>query len=127
MRDFGQESSRAGRDRQVSDSVVMVPPGDENMDARVAELVRGQRCCRVILDGYLDGREDRVRCEADEQACYVCQLSTPEPDQAPSEDPSTEEIQARQEFEFQARQREQLQAWVQRMRSDEAMAVEEFI
>ena len=95
MRDFGQKSGRAGRDRQVSDSVVMVSSGYKNIDKRVAEFVYRQRCCWVILDGYLDGREDRVGYKADEQACFVCQLSTPEPSEAPSEESSIEKIQAR--------------------------------
>ena len=95
MRDFGQESGRAGRNGQVSDSVVIVLSRYENIDGRVAEFVHRQRCYRVILDGYLDGQEDRVGCEADEQACFVCQSSTSEPGEAPSEESSIEKIQAR--------------------------------
>ena len=72
MRDFGQESSCAGRDGQVSDLVVIVPLGFEYSDARVAVFVRGQTCCWVILDKYLNSREDRAGCEAHKQTCYVC-------------------------------------------------------
>ena len=31
-----------------------------------------ERCRRVGLDGYLDGREDRVGCEEGEEPCDVC-------------------------------------------------------
>jgi superfamily II DNA helicase RecQ len=123
IRDFGQESGRGGRDGQMSYSIIMVPPEFEHSDVGVNQFIQGQRCCRVILDGYLDGREDRQQCEAHEEACYVCQPSTPEPEEPASE----EEMQARQEFKFQARQREQLQAWVQQMRSKEAIAVDELV
>ena len=95
MRDFGQESGRAGRDRQVSDSVVIVPSGYKNIDRRVAEFVHRQRCCRVILDGYLNSWEDQVGCEADKQACFIYQSSTSEPGEAPSEESNIEKIQAR--------------------------------
>ena len=59
MRDFGQESGRGGRDGQMSYSIIMVPPEFEYSDVRVKQFIQGQRCCRVILDGYLDGREDQ--------------------------------------------------------------------
>ena len=125
MRDFRQESGRAGRNGEVSDSIIMPPPDTdtEHSEVQMAPFMHGQTCCRLILDGYLDGREDRQQCEAHEQAYYVCQPSPPIPEEAPSE----EEIQARGEFELQARQREQLQAWVQQIRSNEAMAVDEFV
>ena len=104
MRDFGHESGRAGRDGQVSELIIMPPPEPGHPDSRMAQFMEGQRCYRVTLDGYLDGRADRQQCEADKQACYVCQGRAPEPERTPSPD----EIEARQEFEFQACQREQL-------------------
>jgi len=121
IRDFGQESGRAGRDGQASESIIMVA-GTEHANARVAQCVQGQTCCRVMLDGYLDGREDRKQCEAHEEACYVCQPLYHEPERGPSVD----EAVARVEFEAQARQRSHLQAWVRRIRSDEAFTVDEF-
>jgi len=96
MRDFGQESGRAGRNGRISDSVIMVSADSEHADARMGQFIDRQTCCRVILDGYLDGREDRQQCEANKEACYVCQPSSPEPE----EPPSVEEMEAREEFEF---------------------------
>lgn len=29
-------------------------------------------CRRVMLDGYLDGRKDQIRCEEGEELCNVC-------------------------------------------------------
>ena len=69
IRDFGQESGRAGRDGEASDSVIMAHPDTVYSDARMAQFIHGQTCCRVILDGYLDGREDRQQCQVHEQAC----------------------------------------------------------
>ena len=53
----------------------------------------------------------------------MCQLCTPRADEAGSED----EMRDCEEFEYQARQREQLQRWVQQMRSKEAIAVDELV
>jgi hypothetical protein len=36
------------------------------------EFVGGQRCRRVVLDGYIDGQFDRRGCEGGEQRCDVC-------------------------------------------------------
>ena len=59
MRDFGQESGRGGRDGQMSYSIIMVSPEFKHSDVGVNQFIQGQRCYRVILDDYLDGREDR--------------------------------------------------------------------
>ena len=125
MRDFGQESGRAGRDGQVSESIVMAGGGESrHPEARMREFIDGGRCCRVILDEYLDGRTDRERCEEDtEQACERCQRDPPRAEEIEA---SPEERAAREEFRYQTRQREQLQEWVQQMRSDEALELEGF-
>ena len=73
LRDFGQESGRAGRDGRVSESIVMVGRDEEGRDDRVVELCGGERCFREILDEYLDGRMDRKGCEEGEEICGVCQ------------------------------------------------------
>ena len=72
IRDFGQESGRAGRNRQISESIIIAAPDTEPGDGRMAELIYGQRYCRVILDSYLDGREDRRPYKAYEEAYFVC-------------------------------------------------------
>jgi superfamily II DNA helicase RecQ len=87
--DYGQESGRAGRDGKTSLAVVMVEEGDyrrwmssaEREEGEGRKLVRrymegdggaGERCRRVVLDGYLDGREDRRGCEEGEERCDGC-------------------------------------------------------
>ena len=32
------------------------------------------KCRRQVLDAYLDGRQDRMTCEVDEEACEHCQV-----------------------------------------------------
>jgi hypothetical protein len=44
-----------------------------NTEAIMKEFVGGQRCRRVVLDGYIDGQFDRRGCEGGEQLCDVCQ------------------------------------------------------
>lgn len=84
MLDYAQESSRAGRDGLASEAVIIGQEGDKGQadDAQTAEeqqLVKrytGREnrrlvCRRKILDKYLDKREDRIRCEAGEEACDI--------------------------------------------------------
>jgi superfamily II DNA helicase RecQ len=84
--DYAQESGRGGRDGQRSEAVVIAQEGgqwqakdeqDEAQQARVRAFVGGidgkARCRRVILDGYLDRREqERMQCEEGEEKCDVC-------------------------------------------------------
>jgi hypothetical protein len=37
------------------------------------QFIGGAKCRRVVLDKQMDGRTDRVRCEAGEERCNVCQ------------------------------------------------------
>ncbi|KAK5651004.1 hypothetical protein OQA88_2934, partial [Cercophora sp. LCS_1] len=91
LRDFVQESGRAGRDGQPSRSVIIsvgsrttqcnnqrpqpqlqphAPRGDED----VAELVRDSvGCRRTILSRVMDGRTNRIECEAGEAPCDLCE------------------------------------------------------
>lgn len=53
------------------------------------QLVEGYldaACKRVVLDGYLDGREDREGCEPGEERCEGCGI------EAEAEDENTETI-----------------------------------
>ena len=83
--DYAQESGRAGRDGLRSEAVIIKeeregPSKDEEQTEEEQRLVglyiEGEggleRCRRVGLDGYLDGREDRVGCEEGEEPCDVC-------------------------------------------------------
>lgn len=102
MRNYVQESGRAGRDRQRSEAIIMVPEGRQESlqkrfeHARVStricdqgtkegkrriemermeRFISGSKCRRIHLDQQMDGRMDRIRCEAGEERCDVCQQS----------------------------------------------------
>jgi superfamily II DNA helicase RecQ len=72
LRDFAQESGRAGRDGGMSESIMMVHRAPVYRNEPTAQLQEGKRCCRVVLDEYLDGRMDRTGCEEGEEMCWVC-------------------------------------------------------
>lgn len=136
LRDFGQESGRAGRDGRVSQSIVIIPPGYRHPHPRMQRYLEPDICRRVALDEYLDGREDRVRCEAGEEACDRCgnhdrvECVQEPPAESPIamgiESDDSEEVAIRQTFEQQIQERERLREYVQRMRCDEAFMVEDF-
>ena len=75
--DYAQESGRAGRDRLKSEAVIIIresqfaEPGEALVDRLVNNFVKGQRCKREILDGYLDSRKDRVGYDDVEVPCEV--------------------------------------------------------
>ena len=101
MENYGQESGRAGRDRNPSEAVIMVGAGTQQglqrqEDRRrreptrwqaiitkedqakvkrieVDRFISGISCRRIHLDHILDGRTDRVRCEEGEVKCDVCE------------------------------------------------------
>jgi hypothetical protein len=87
--DYAQESGRAGRDGLSSQAIVMwrgESREEEGLrESRRTEEVRWVRrfiggakdnteawCQRVVLDEYLDGREDRTGCEEGEEKCDGC-------------------------------------------------------
>jgi superfamily II DNA helicase RecQ len=103
MRNYSQESGRAGRDGKRSEAIILMPVGRQealqkahkqaqrrpakfhiSMTAKekqrieqqkVERFVSGAGCRRVYLDREMDGRMDRVRCEDEEERCDVCQAS----------------------------------------------------
>ncbi|KAG9665746.1 hypothetical protein KCV03_g10303, partial [Aureobasidium melanogenum] len=83
MRDFAQESGRAGRDRQWSESIIMrwqrtQPDGSIvrdkmwGVEEAMKAFVDGKCCRRVTIDKEMDGNSERLACEVDEQRCDVC-------------------------------------------------------
>ncbi|KAK3066814.1 hypothetical protein LTS18_001482 [Coniosporium uncinatum] len=90
--DYAQESGRAGRDGRVSVAIVIKNDGEgpekgqeqsveekkyrKEQNVLVERYLWGEEgvegCRRVVLDGHLDGREDRGGCEEGEGKCDVC-------------------------------------------------------
>jgi superfamily II DNA helicase RecQ len=83
--EYAQESGRAGRDGEPSVAYMIQPreirpslqklvaPHDEKDWAK--RLTSGL-CIRVVLDAYLDGRDDRSGCAAGEEVCSICHESS---------------------------------------------------
>jgi superfamily II DNA helicase RecQ len=84
LRDYTQESGRAGRDGQSSEAIIVASRQVEGVQARqakswtkskgedIVDFVSGYSCRRVIIDQVMDGRIDRVGCEEGEEQCDVC-------------------------------------------------------
>lgn len=86
LRDYAQESGRAGRDGQASEAIIIRcrgrdeygtrPPDGrrwvEPMTQDMPEFMSGRDCRRVVMDEVMDGRDDRAGCEEGEEMCDVC-------------------------------------------------------
>ena len=84
IRDYAQESGRAGRDRFPSESIIVCssrqggqPPHRRGWtDVRAIDMpdfIARDGCRRVIMDRIMDGRDDRQKCEEEEEKCDVCE------------------------------------------------------
>ena len=99
LRDYIQESGRAGRDGQESEAVIVYggsqvgrrrqqevaatgstgATGATRLDPRVADMAEfvredewGPGCRRIVTDLVMDGRDDRTACEEGEVLCDLC-------------------------------------------------------
>jgi superfamily II DNA helicase RecQ len=82
LRDYAQESGRAGRDGVASEAIIVHQPVEDGRfhrswvsaeDEDVEEFVAGYSCRRVVMDRVMDGHTNRVMCEEGEERCDVCQ------------------------------------------------------
>lgn len=87
LRDYVQETGRAGRDAEPSEAILLCSTRRGQQQARrartgvdeaMSRLAQGNSCLRIVIDGEMDGRIDRVACEPAEQACSVCARRQPQ-------------------------------------------------
>lgn len=81
LKDYAQESGRAGRDGDKSEAIIMrgigaggdgYKPNQEAGMVDIEDFVAGQVCRRVILDQVMDAPRPRNGCEEGEVPCDVC-------------------------------------------------------
>lgn len=83
MKQYSQESGRAGRDGKASEAIIMQATWkDRNgrtktdrgyrTDGAMSSYIQNRRCRRVTIDSYIDGRSGRIGCEEGERRCDVC-------------------------------------------------------
>ena len=87
VRQYAQESGRAGRDGMASEAIIMrrfretrkgrIPrPLGGDVEPEMKELMDGVGCMRRVLDLAMDGRGDREGCQEGEEACQRCRVSS---------------------------------------------------
>jgi superfamily II DNA helicase RecQ len=77
LRDYAQESGRAGRDGFPSEAIIICSPTPlkgwtDPTTIDIPEFISSQGCRRSIMDRVMDGREDRERCEEGDEKCDMC-------------------------------------------------------
>ena len=84
LRDYAQESGRAGRDCNSSEAIIVckhIEPAQHSHRPKswavskggdIVDFVARYICRQVIMDQIMDGRIDWVRCEEEEEQCNIC-------------------------------------------------------
>lgn len=84
MKDYSQQSGRAGRDGQYSEAIVIQSrkhsedawnnaASDVQLRYSMDDYLCGSICRRIVLDSVMDGTDDRLGCRRSEAMCDVCQ------------------------------------------------------
>jgi superfamily II DNA helicase RecQ len=147
LKDYAQESGRAGRDGEKSEAIIVrgVGVGGENYEDKkdagqvdIAEFIQGSVCRRVILDQVMDAPRVRVGCEEGEERCDVCTAqwdggfddsgigSSSQEVGFPSSPPVLSQ-QDRMEFHEQEQQRNWVISGVRKQRCKEGREVKELV
>ena len=82
MRQYAQESGRAGRDELPNEAIIiqkcwvkrdgrLTYEQGFRTEKEMKDYLQGEQCRRVAMDQEMDGRMDRGGCETDEEACDV--------------------------------------------------------
>ena len=71
LREYVQESGRAGRNQRKSEAILLnpgcSPEFKASMDPDMVSYIDTSNCRRAILDSVMDGRVGRVKCEENEE------------------------------------------------------------
>jgi superfamily II DNA helicase RecQ len=136
LRDYSQESGRAGRDGQASEAIIIAPQtyqapkwniweeGTTEGKEAMKTYFQQKQCRRKILDMYLDSWEGRERCEVaqGEEACDICEGGQQQ--QATEQEQLSERV-GRQIWEEQEQQKQLVAQRVRWMQSQEAIEIME--
>ena len=108
IRQYAQESGRAGRDGKASEAVILramreghqglrARPFGKDVEAEMKDFIGGERCMRQVLDEAMDGRRDGVGCGEDVEKCQRCRASPEEEEETEEEEEEIEEEEAEEE------------------------------
>ena len=87
LRDYRQESGRAGRDGLKSEAIILhrvqydqagkIREGvlSKDVEEDMQEFITTEGCIWVVLDGVIDKRKDRVGCKDGEKKCNECRAN----------------------------------------------------
>jgi RecQ family ATP-dependent DNA helicase len=138
LRDYVQESGRAGRDGGVSKAIVVCgrirsrsgaeesEGGRQGWEDVVVEYIEGKRCRRAVLDEVMDGWIGRLGCAEAEESCDVCKRMAGRMGSAEGEAEQAEDVEVEDEFRRQQRQGRFERWMIEKEAMDEGEEVEAF-